>query len=337
LRGAGGPGLAGIRPVTTAGIVRPLLEIDRAEVEQFLATRRIKWREDASNRDPAFARNRIRHSLLPQLAREWNPAIRKILAQTAEWALAEESWWDAEIDRLSACQLTERDGAVLLRAGQLSLLPLAAARRLVRRAMEQVKGDLRGIDFSHIAAVLDVATGQSGRGRVLAPGIEVMRSFDWIRLSSARAPKPASYSLRVGVPQTVEIPGASPAICLELMDGMETPGGCSYVYNKGMDYVDWPRVSGPLELRNWRPGDRYQPIGHTGEEKIKDLFQAARIPIWERSSWPVLADRSGIVWTRRFGTAARLSPGTATQMLLRIKEIVKLESETPTMASIKVR
>jgi tRNA(Ile)-lysidine synthase len=104
-----------------------------------------------------------------------------------------------------------------------------------------------------------------------------------------------------------------------------------------MDCVDWPRVSGPLELRNWRPGDRYQPIGHTGEEKIKNLFQKARIPIWERSSWPVLADRFGIVWTRRFGTAARLSPSADGGMLLRIREVVKLESETPAKASIKVK
>jgi tRNA(Ile)-lysidine synthase len=337
LRGAAGPGLAGIRPVTTSGIVRPLLEIDRAEVEDFLRARGALWREDSTNRDPAFSRNRIRHSLLPQLAREWNPGIQRALAQTAEWALAEEAWWEAEIDRLTPSLLTEGDGAILISADRLSIVPLAAARRLVRRAVERVKGDLRGLDFSHIAAVLELATAEKGHGHARAPGLDVLRSFDWLRLSAAGAPhRPASYSLPLAIPQTVEIPGSGSAICMELIDRAETPEGCSYVYNREMDCVDWPRVSGPLELRNWRPGDRYQPIGHTGEEKVKNLFQKARIPIWERSSWPVLADRSGIVWTRRFGTAARLSPEADGGMLLRIREIVKLESGTPAKASIKI-
>ena len=95
LRGAGSAGLAGIRPVTADGIVRPLLAVDRAEVEGFLRERGIAWREDSSNADPRFARNRIRRQLLPQLIRDWNPALAETLAQTADWARAEEAWWDA--------------------------------------------------------------------------------------------------------------------------------------------------------------------------------------------------------------------------------------------------
>ncbi len=337
LRGAAGPGLAGIRPVTATGIVRPLLEIDRAEVEQFLTERRIEWRDDSSNRDPVFARNRIRHSLLPQLAREWNPAVSHALAHTAEWALAEEDWWDAEVGRVTESLVSHRDGAVLVRTAQLAELPLAAARRLVRRLLEIVKGDLRSVDFRHMSEILDLAASPRGYGRALVPGVDVVRSFDWIRLSPQGAPKPCSFCLPVVVPQTVEIPGTRNSISLELIERTETPEGCSYVYNEEMDCVDWPRVSGPLELRNWRPGDRYQPIGHTGEEKIKHLFQQARIPIWERNSWPVLADRSGIIWTRSFGTAARLNPGAASSTRLRVREIVKLESETPALASIKLK
>ena len=67
LRGCGTTGLAGILPVTGEGIVRPLLDVHREAVERFLRQRNIPWREDASNRDPAFARNRIRHHLLPAL------------------------------------------------------------------------------------------------------------------------------------------------------------------------------------------------------------------------------------------------------------------------------
>ena len=116
LRGAGSAGLAGIRPVTAERIVRPLLEVDRAEVEAFLRERGIAWREDSSNADPRFARNRIRRQLMPQLIRDWNPALAETLAQTADWARAEEAWWEREVDRLADGLLVRRGGAVYLRS-----------------------------------------------------------------------------------------------------------------------------------------------------------------------------------------------------------------------------
>ena len=102
LRGSGTAGLAGIRPVTPDGFVRPLIGVERSAVEQFLRERNIVWREDSSNASLDFARNRIRRELLPMLQREWNPAITEMLAHTADWALEEESYWETEIDRLAA-------------------------------------------------------------------------------------------------------------------------------------------------------------------------------------------------------------------------------------------
>ena len=86
--------------------------MDRAEVEAFLRERGIAWREDSSNADPRFARNRIRHQLTPQLIRDWNPALAETLAQTADWARAEEAWWEREVDRLADGLLVRRGGAV---------------------------------------------------------------------------------------------------------------------------------------------------------------------------------------------------------------------------------
>ena len=90
LRGSGLSGLAGIHPVTGDGLIRPLLDVTRAEIEEFLHSRGVEWREDATNRDPRFARNRIRHELLPQLARDWNPKIVDALAQLGDLAWEEE-------------------------------------------------------------------------------------------------------------------------------------------------------------------------------------------------------------------------------------------------------
>jgi tRNA(Ile)-lysidine synthase len=209
LRGSGTAGLAGIRPVTSEGIVRPLIEVERSEVRQFLLDRGIAYREDSTNASLQFARNRIRHELLPQIAREWNPAIGETLANTADWALAEEAWWDAEIDRLAAQHFTAQDGAVLLRADVLATLPLAVARRLVRRAMELAKGDLRGIDFGHIRSVMDLARSTEGHGRLQATGLDIFRSFEWLRFGQPRAGglETRDYRLTLAVPGRCGCPG----------------------------------------------------------------------------------------------------------------------------------
>ncbi|MGA2773853.1 MAG: tRNA lysidine(34) synthetase TilS [Bryobacteraceae bacterium] len=323
LRGSGTAGLAGIRPVTSEGIVRPLIEIERSEVQQFLLQRGIAWREDSTNRGLQFARNRIRHELLPQIAREWNPAIGETLANTADWALAEEAWWDAEIDRLAAEHFTAVDdaGAILLRAPVLAALPLAVARRLVRRAMELAKGDLRAIDFGHIRSVMDLARSTEGHGRLQAPGLDIFRSFEWLRFGKLGGGlETRNYRLTLAVPGTVRVPGTNLTISLELIDKLAPSVSSDWVYNSQMGCLDWQRLSGSLELRNWRPGDQYQPVGYSGQEKIKTLFQQARIPLWERRHWPVLTDGPSIVWARRFGPAAALVAEQDAKVILRIRE-----------------
>jgi tRNA(Ile)-lysidine synthase len=333
LRGAGTAGLSGIRPVTDDGMVRPLLEIDRSDVEEFLRGRGIAWRDDSTNTSPAFARNRIRHRLLPQLAREWNPAIVETLSRTADWALAEEAYWSAEIGRLAGQALVERDGAVLVRAAALAALPVATGRRLVRRAIERAKGNLRGIDFGHVAKVLELAATREGDGRLQSTGLDIRRSFEWLRFSRPSA-KPHDYQATAPVPGVVRVPAAGIEISLELIERTESSGGGHSVYNESeTSCLDWCSLSGPLQFRNWRPGDQYQPRGAAGVEKIKTFFQEARIPIWERRNWPILLDGPSIVWARKFGPAAAFVARPESRVLLVVRE--HYESESSAAASIE--
>ncbi len=327
LRGSGATGLAAIHPVTDSGIVRPLIEIERAEIFDFLRERGIAWREDATNASLDFARNRIRHELLPQLAREWNPAIAETLAHTADLSLAEEAYWQGEIERLDGLHLTRRGDAVLISAAALSGLPLAAARRLVRHAI-QVAGEKHDrphkamvcpADFRHIAAVLELAGRPEGTGRTQLPGLEVRRSFDWLRF--APPGRVEAYCVCPALPGLTRIPGTDSAISLELLENSGTTRCAENVYNKWMGGIDWNRLSGPLELRNWRPGDQYQPIGIPAAKKIKTLFQQARIPIWERAQWPVLTDAESIVWVRGFGAATGVAAGAASSRVLAVGEL----------------
>jgi tRNA(Ile)-lysidine synthase len=319
LRGSGATGLAAIRPVTPHGVVRPLIDIERPEIVCFLRDRGIPWREDATNATLDFARNRIRHQLLPQLTHEWNPTLTVKLAHTADLSFAEEAYWQGEIDRLAALHLTRRGQAIFLSATALASMPLAVSRRLVRHAIQLAAGNPQAGDFHHIAAVLELAARTQGTGRAQIPGIEVCRSFDRLRFAPLTAAQP--YAVCPPVPCVTRIPGTDLAISLEMLENSETTLPADSVYNSRMGSIDWNRLSGPLELRNWRPGDQYQPMGIPAAKKIKTLFQQARIPVWERAQWPVLTDAESIVWARRFGTAAAVTALPGSPRILAVGEL----------------
>ncbi len=312
LRGGGTAGLAGILPATREGLVRPLLDVDRGEVESFLKGRNLEWREDASNRDPAFARNRIRHQLLPALSRDWNPDIITALARTATLARDEELYWEPEIARLAGRHFSRQGNALLLSASALRGLALPVARRLIRRALQQQKGDLRRVEFAHVEEILRLAGDKEGHGRIRIPGVDVLRSFDWIRFAPVEELEdPArNYRVPLHVPGRTEAPDGSASLTASLSG-----------YDADSAGLDWDRLPKPLELRNWRPGDQYRPLGHSRAERIKSMFQDHKVPLWERRTWPVVTGAGVVVWSRLFGAATEYAAGEGALQVLRIEEI----------------
>jgi len=317
LRGCGLRGLGGIWPVTAEGIVRPLIETDRSTVEAFLRERGIRWREDSSNRDLRFARNRIRQELLPRLIREWNPALTEALGRLAELAREEEQHGEREAFNLAEELVKWEGGAALIRARDLAALDQPAARRLLRLLVERLRGDLRRIEFRHVEGILELARQPRGDGGVDLPGLAVQRSFDWVRLSLAEEPGKdqadgALAAVAIAPPVEIALRGGTQSLRFELREGGESSG-------KGA-VLDWDRLPKPLLLRGWRPGDRYRPTGYGREISLKELFQKHRTPAWERPWWPVLEGGGAIVWAWRFGPAAEYLPGEGCRQRLHIEE-----------------
>lgn len=323
LRGSGLAGLAGILPVTAEGVIRPLIGVTRDDVEAFLRERRIPWREDASNREPRFSRNRIRRDLLPRLKEEWNPRLAEVLAHMADLAYEEEHWWAAAVAGLARQALTVSPGAVEVRTEDLDRLPRAIARRLIRHAIRQTRGSLRGVQFSHIESVLELP--DSG-GKVELPGIQAIRSLGWLRLA---VPTPVSQEPAEGevmIPGRRLAPDGNSMICLDLIPRNHGKDACATLKSD----LYFATIPEKLILRGWKPGDRYRPIGHANDRKLKELFQRRRIPSWRRPFWPILGCGDKILWARDFGPAvecARQSGSGSGQIRLRIRE-VPVESES---------
>ena len=320
LRGAGTAGLSGIRVATESGIIRPLIDLGREEIRQWLDDRRIAWREDASNQNLEFARNRLRCEIIPRLTAAVNASVTHVLAQTASWAAAEEDYWTAEMERLAALYLDQSNPElVLIRTDAFVVLPVAVQRRLLRHGVEKLRNSLRSIDFGHIEAIRALMATREGSGRLQIPDLDIYRSFDWLRLGPVGYDRrlERDFEVPLAVPGVTRVPGRPIAVETELV-------GFPHVYNEELEYGGAAYIAadraGSWVLRNWRPGDRYRARGRADAEKIKSLFQEFRVPLWERRNWPVIALNGDIVWSRKFGVAREFAAGPGSQRVVGIRE-----------------
>ena len=316
IRGAGPGGLAGIRP--RAGlVVRPLLGVTRRELSEHLAARGQRHREDESNRDLRVTRNRVRHRLLPLLAREFSPSIVDVLAREAAIAQADADWIDGVANERAATVVTDGGGVVTVDGAALRAQPLAVARRIARAALERAG---RGrVGFAHVERLLDLAASpgmtadfpgsrmeSSGRHLVLRPAAPGRR-----RPSAARG-----FEYRLDVPGEVAVPEAGLAISA----APATTLPASFRAGGDTVAVAAAGLTPPLTVRSWRPGDAFRPLGLGGRKKLQDLFVDRKVARGARGTIPIVTDeRRGIVWVVGHGLAedARVTDGPAGVLILR--------------------
>lgn len=280
LRGAWTEGLAGIFPVLQrpqGRIVRPMLAVRRTEVEAWLHARGLTWREDSSNRETVFTRNRIRHELLPELE-QWNPQIKSHLAQMATLARDEEAYWAAEMERLSALLVMQgnpvRGGGraagqtVALDVVRLAGLPVPVQRRLLRHAAERA-GATANFEATEGLRTLAIE-GRAGEKRTLPEGLMAERTARELRLSQGAAEQTALQPVRFPVPGVAEALGWRWSV-----------EGCQ---------------PGEAVLRPWRAGDRVRLRHSSGPKKVKEVLERMKVSGPERQNWLVLESNGQILW-----------------------------------------
>jgi len=179
IRGCGPDALGGISECGREGrVIRPLLEVSRAEILDYARERRLRWREDASNRDLRYTRNRLRHRLLPELARDLNPQVLRTIANLAEAQRRDSEWIGTLVEAEAARRLHWEGDELLVETGGWRDLPEALARRLVCCAFYAL-GAGRDLSRVHLGRVMDfVAAGPgaaSGRTIELPGGIRLKR------------------------------------------------------------------------------------------------------------------------------------------------------------------
>ncbi|MFL6417471.1 MAG: tRNA lysidine(34) synthetase TilS [Bryobacteraceae bacterium] len=315
LRGSGLSGLAAIAP-TRGPMIRPLLALNRTEIRNALSEAGLTWREDSSNENQRFVRNRLRLSTLPRLARTYNPNLEDALAGTAELSRVEEEYWAGEIACLYGRIATTTALGPTIDVKTLAECHLAVRRRVIRHAIARAKGSLRSIDRRHVEAILQIVESKHGHDRVNIPGVDAIRSFDRLLLAPPeRLRQERDYTLRLALGMRYELPFEAGAMeltidrqpspfCATVGDGSHCKGEQAFL---DCDAIRLAASTGDLAVRNWQPGDKLQQIGQGSAVKIKTLFQEHRISLWRRKHWPVIVAAKEIVWVRGFGIDQRFA------------------------------
>lgn len=275
-RGTGPDGLAGMNPVSQRDglkIVRPLLGVTRADIVDYLKHSRLRWREDASNRDLHHLRNRVRHEILPLLERRLNPQIRTALLRLADVMR------DENDDNDLVAQAMVVSG--LLSVKQLLTFGRAMRRRIIRLWLFAGQVEADRVTFDAVESILTLLADQYGTKFLdLGGGWKVVRRYNELMLE--RSPDAAAPLWKLDIKQRRGI----------LKEKPTSPGhlpACATINARAVG-------GSPLLVRAARPGDRMAPLGMEGTKKLQDIFTDAKVPRDRRAQIPVVECRGQIVW-----------------------------------------
>lgn len=335
LRGTGARGLAGIAASHKAKhLIRPLLTTSRPEVEAYLKAKGQSWREDSSNLDLGHTRNRVRHTLLPLLERDFNPAIRQTLADLAENAQAESDYWNNECSLLLPRLIHEgkpsrsgrsssgdAQGVLALDLAGLRSLPLALQRQIIHSTVHRLEISL---EFKHIQQLTAFAEhGKLGARLALPDGLVANRTTRELQFSRNTQKTPENYCYSLLIPGEVTVPEAGITIRARLIsDGKQKASS----YN-GATLLEARLLGSELKVRNWRAGDKFFPVHTQSPKKVKELLQAGRlgheVSPDQRKAWPVIESAGQIVWMRSFPVSQLFSSRSGDAAVL-IEEITMI-------------
>jgi tRNA(Ile)-lysidine synthase len=326
IRGTGVRGLSGIpakrrlsgEPPTW--LVRPLLNVSRLQIREYVESLGQEYREDQTNLDVRRTRARIRQDLLPRLATEYNPRVAEALVRLGSLAASSERQCDAEVRENSRQAIIDQSAdRVVLRLETLRKLSLFSRAEVIRRVWRGVgwcEGGMSGRRWRRIALL---ARRPDTPSTDVGHGIALSSDREFVALSRHHGSPISGADLLDAAPIALEIPGAvrvSWASC-RIETSLEPMRDAM-----GLEIIDLERASLPLFVRSPQKGDRFEPLGMSGtSQPLADFFRGRRVPATLRPRTPLVCDRDGIIWVVGHRIADRVKRTHSTVSLLGLRAI----------------
>jgi tRNA(Ile)-lysidine synthase len=340
LRGGGIASMIGLQP-RQQDIVRPLLAVTHADTLAYCAEYGLSPLEDASNLDPRFLRNRIRHELLP-LLEDMNPGFRATLLRNVEGIRLDVAWIEEQIDACwSALVSDEQKRSIRLRRGALLDLPLSLQRHLIRRVTARLYGGQSPLELRHYS-LIEHLLHRNNKGRELTEhlpqGLRITCVYDGVRFervvgegASQVEQANSDEEAILPIPGSVAVPGTSwvavaDDVPYEVMqrlrellrreDWQEVRRAIAS--SRYTVYLDRNSIGNTLRVRTRRPGDRIRPLGMASEKKVQDILVDKHIVHSEREQIPLFFTEQHCAWLAGVCIDDRVRLTTETQEIVRL-------------------
>jgi tRNA(Ile)-lysidine synthase len=318
LRGSGIQGLSAIHPIVDGVVIRPLLNCTRAGIIEYLKQKGACYREDSTNKDPGYTRNRIRQELLPFLEKNYNPRLVQTLSRTA--GLARGAWSLIESEAKSAFETihTKTDEGIFLPVVEMAKLHSELQRQVLRCALKSCLGSLHGITSQHISSILSVCGKEQSGSRVELPGGHmVIRQFGALSMLKRKPLAGPEFNYALNIPGECFIPDIKAAFSARVL-----PMAPERLNEKspGKAFLDMAALPPVLTIRSKAPGDRY---GGSGHRKVKKMLIDRKIPLAQRPFLPMVVAGNSVVWIPGFrpAQAFKVKPASEICVVLEFRRL----------------
>ena len=279
-------------------MIRPLLDCSRKEIVAYLKEKGASYRDDSTNKDIQLARNRIRIELVPYLE-SFNPRLMEALARQA--FQSRETWAFIEAEARQALgRLCRRDdNGISIALQGLETLHPALQKHVLRQALKECLGSLRGVTSRHVDGILSLCgAGHSGGQIQISRRNVAVRQFDTLLLTKRPVERKPSFAYKLEIPGECRVAEAGVLFRSKICN---TPD-LKLILGKSATqaFLDPHTVPEFLTIRSKEAGDRY---GGPRHRKVKKMLIDRKIPLLERSDLPMVAAGTDVIWVPGFRPA----------------------------------
>lgn len=316
IRGTGIDGLSAMS-FQKGNLIRPMLNVSRDEIMAYLHENNYQYCIDITNSQDIYGRNKIRLNLIPYLEKNFSPNIQATLCRMAEAMERDKKIIEKYIDIKFKELLKDRSGSKLvLDLNLLRALDVGERGRIIRRGIEELKGNTVNVEMKHIDNAISLMdAGKTGKKIDLTGGFTIEISYDNFIINK-RLDKVPEFEYNIALNEITHIKEVNKTLLARVFEaGTET---WEDIEDKDSFCVDFDLVKGSLTVRNRRPGDSITPCGMEGSKKVKDVFIDLKIPKEERDSRLIVADDENIIWLEGYRINDKYKINESTKKILKI-------------------
>ena len=316
LQGSSLEGLKGILPLRDDKFIRPLIEVARQEIVDYLKINELEYRKDSTNKSAKMPRNKIREELMPFLKKEFNPRLETILAQTAKILRRDDDFIKEFVaGAMQSENIRAASGSYCVNTDWLRGLHPALRFRLLKSLLERLMPEEKRLSYVHIEALDKVIAGEkTGKKLNLPAGMKAFREYNHLFLEKRTRDLPKrDYEYSLAEEGIFFIAEKNINVCLQKVTR-------SYIDYGDINkiYMDMDKLLPPLIIRNRRNGDWFEPMGSGGSKKIKDYLIDRKIPRCARDSLMLFTDSLSVVWVEKMHLSERVKITEKTKNILEV-------------------